>query len=163
MYECLFHSVTGWTGQPKTECLLTKGDTILGVNGLQVSNMEEFNMYISKSLKNKVQSLFTHTHTVRVHAVKLGGKAFLFSGESDHPARTPNTAFSNQFQQWRKSLMWRHLLPRVGEAGKRSRIWKKDVWSVNDEKHFYQSTICNMFIVCLFLTVRKIFVLINRS
>ncbi|XP_026207848.1 pleckstrin homology domain-containing family S member 1 isoform X2 [Anabas testudineus] len=48
-------SVTGWTGQPKTVCELQKGDQILGVNNLQVSTAEEFNMYVSKSLKNEVK------------------------------------------------------------------------------------------------------------
>uniref|UniRef100_A0A7N6BYN4 PH domain-containing protein n=1 Tax=Anabas testudineus TaxID=64144 RepID=A0A7N6BYN4_ANATE len=54
------NSVTGWTGQPKTVCELQKGDQILGVNNLQVSTAEEFNMYVSKSLKNEVHSAFTH-------------------------------------------------------------------------------------------------------
>lgn len=45
-------SVSGWTGQP---CLFHKGDQILAINDLHTSSVEEFNMYISKSLKNEVK------------------------------------------------------------------------------------------------------------
>ncbi|KAF3704387.1 Pleckstrin -like proteiny domain-containing family S member 1 [Channa argus] len=48
-------SVFDWTGQPQTVCLFHKGDQILGVNDLHVSSAEEFNMFISKSLKNEVK------------------------------------------------------------------------------------------------------------
>ncbi|XP_071318417.1 pleckstrin homology domain-containing family S member 1-like [Trachinotus anak] len=48
-------SVSGWTGQPQTVCLFHKGDQILAINDLHVSSVEEFNMYISKSLKNEVK------------------------------------------------------------------------------------------------------------
>lgn len=48
-------SVSGWTGQPKTVCLFHKGDQILAINDLHASSVEEFNMYISKSLKNEVK------------------------------------------------------------------------------------------------------------
>uniref|UniRef100_A0A3Q1GUA0 Pleckstrin homology domain containing S1 n=1 Tax=Acanthochromis polyacanthus TaxID=80966 RepID=A0A3Q1GUA0_9TELE len=48
-------SVYGWTGQPKTVCLFHKGDQILAINDLHASSVEEFNMYISKSLKNEVK------------------------------------------------------------------------------------------------------------
>uniref|UniRef100_A0A669B9A3 Pleckstrin homology domain containing S1, tandem duplicate 3 n=1 Tax=Oreochromis niloticus TaxID=8128 RepID=A0A669B9A3_ORENI len=45
--------VSGWTGQPQTVCLFHKGDQILAVNDLHVSTVEEFTMFISKSLKNE--------------------------------------------------------------------------------------------------------------
>uniref|UniRef100_A0A669C343 Pleckstrin homology domain containing S1, tandem duplicate 3 n=1 Tax=Oreochromis niloticus TaxID=8128 RepID=A0A669C343_ORENI len=48
-------SVSGWTGQPQTVCLFHKGDQILAVNDLHVSTVEEFTMFISKSLKNEVK------------------------------------------------------------------------------------------------------------
>lgn len=48
-------SVSGWTGQPQSVCLFHKGDQILAVNDLHTGSMEEFNMYISKSLKNEVK------------------------------------------------------------------------------------------------------------
>ncbi|XP_063338401.1 pleckstrin homology domain-containing family S member 1-like [Pelmatolapia mariae] len=48
-------SVSGWTGQPQTVCLFHKGDQILAVNDLQVSTVEEFTTFISKSLKNEVK------------------------------------------------------------------------------------------------------------
>ncbi|GLD62914.1 pleckstrin homology domain-containing family S member 1 [Lates japonicus] len=48
-------SVSGWTGQPQTVCLFHKGDHILAVNDLHVGSVEEFNMYISKSLKSEVK------------------------------------------------------------------------------------------------------------
>ncbi|CAI5658867.1 unnamed protein product [Oreochromis niloticus] len=48
-------SVSGWTGQPQTMCLFHKGDQILAVNDLHVSTVEEFTMFISKSLKNEVK------------------------------------------------------------------------------------------------------------
>ncbi|KAK2820421.1 hypothetical protein Q5P01_023380 [Channa striata] len=48
-------SVCEWTGQPQTVCLFHKGDQIVGVNDLHVSSVEEFNMFISKSLKNEVK------------------------------------------------------------------------------------------------------------
>uniref|UniRef100_A0AAX7TQL2 PH domain-containing protein n=1 Tax=Astatotilapia calliptera TaxID=8154 RepID=A0AAX7TQL2_ASTCA len=49
------NSVSGWTGQPQTVCLFHKGDQILAVNDLQVSTVEEFTTFISKSLKNEVK------------------------------------------------------------------------------------------------------------
>uniref|UniRef100_A0A665VHD6 PH domain-containing protein n=1 Tax=Echeneis naucrates TaxID=173247 RepID=A0A665VHD6_ECHNA len=48
-------SVSGWTGKPQTVCLFHKGDQILAINDLHVSSVEEFNMYISKTLKNEVK------------------------------------------------------------------------------------------------------------
>ncbi|XP_026171296.1 pleckstrin homology domain-containing family S member 1-like isoform X2 [Mastacembelus armatus] len=48
-------SVSAWTSQPQTVCLFHKGDQILAVNDLHVSNLDEYNMYISKSLKNEVK------------------------------------------------------------------------------------------------------------
>ncbi|CAG5906199.1 unnamed protein product [Menidia menidia] len=48
-------SVSGWTGQPQTVCLFHKGDQILAINDLHTGSIEDFNMYISKSLKNEVK------------------------------------------------------------------------------------------------------------
>ncbi|XP_040922419.1 pleckstrin homology domain-containing family S member 1-like isoform X2 [Toxotes jaculatrix] len=48
-------SVSGWTGQPQSVCLFHKGDQILAINDLHVGSMEDFNMYISKSLKNELK------------------------------------------------------------------------------------------------------------
>lgn len=48
-------SVSGWTGQPQSVCLFHKGDQILAINDLHTSSVEEFNMYLSKSLKNEVK------------------------------------------------------------------------------------------------------------
>nr|XP_046232315.1 pleckstrin homology domain-containing family S member 1-like isoform X2 [Scatophagus argus] len=48
-------SVSGWTGQPQSVCLFHKGDQILAINDLHVSSVEEYNMYLSKSLKNEVK------------------------------------------------------------------------------------------------------------
>ncbi|KAM7381610.1 hypothetical protein PAMA_012448 [Pampus argenteus] len=48
-------SVFGWTGQPQTVCMFHKGDQILAINDLHTSSVEEFNMYLSKSLKNEVK------------------------------------------------------------------------------------------------------------
>uniref|UniRef100_A0A671WV79 PDZ domain-containing protein n=1 Tax=Sparus aurata TaxID=8175 RepID=A0A671WV79_SPAAU len=46
--------VSGWTGQPQSVCLFHKGDQILAINDLHTSSVDEFNMYLSKSLKNEV-------------------------------------------------------------------------------------------------------------
>ncbi|TDG97961.1 hypothetical protein EPR50_G00213760 [Perca flavescens] len=48
-------SVSGWTGQQQTACLFHKGDQILAINDLHTSSMEEFNVYVSKCLKNEVK------------------------------------------------------------------------------------------------------------
>uniref|UniRef100_A0A8C4DFN5 Pleckstrin homology domain containing S1, tandem duplicate 2 n=1 Tax=Dicentrarchus labrax TaxID=13489 RepID=A0A8C4DFN5_DICLA len=48
-------SVSGWTGQPQSVCLFHKGDQILAINDLHTSSVDEFNMYLSKSLKNEVR------------------------------------------------------------------------------------------------------------
>ncbi|XP_044033623.1 pleckstrin homology domain-containing family S member 1-like isoform X2 [Siniperca chuatsi] len=48
-------SVSGWTGQPQSVCLFHKGDQILAINDLHTGSVEEFNMYLSKSLKNEVK------------------------------------------------------------------------------------------------------------
>ncbi|XP_032357251.1 pleckstrin homology domain-containing family S member 1 isoform X2 [Etheostoma spectabile] len=48
-------SVSGWTGQPQTACLFHKGDQILAINDLHTCSMEEFNVYLSKCLKNEVK------------------------------------------------------------------------------------------------------------
>lgn len=53
----IFCRVSAWTGQPHTVCLFHKGDRIVGLNDLHITNVKEFNTYISKSLKNEVQSL----------------------------------------------------------------------------------------------------------
>ncbi|CAK6956627.1 pleckstrin homology domain-containing family S member 1-like [Scomber scombrus] len=45
-------SVSGWTGQLH---LFHKGDQILAINDLHTVSAEEFNMYVSKSLKNEVR------------------------------------------------------------------------------------------------------------
>ncbi|XP_075948905.1 pleckstrin homology domain-containing family S member 1-like [Anarhichas minor] len=47
--------VSAWTGQPQTVCLFHKGDQILAVNDLYTGSVEEFNMYMSKCLKNEVK------------------------------------------------------------------------------------------------------------
>ncbi|XP_051274500.1 pleckstrin homology domain-containing family S member 1 isoform X2 [Dicentrarchus labrax] len=47
--------VSGWTGQPQSVCLFHKGDQILAINDLHTSSVDEFNMYLSKSLKNEVK------------------------------------------------------------------------------------------------------------
>ncbi|KAM9837183.1 pleckstrin homology domain-containing family S member 1-like [Aulostomus maculatus] len=48
-------NVSAWTGQPQTVCLFHKGDQILAINDLHTSTLEEFNMYVSRSLKNEVR------------------------------------------------------------------------------------------------------------
>ncbi|XP_061564120.1 pleckstrin homology domain-containing family S member 1-like [Cololabis saira] len=48
-------SVSAWTGQPQTECLFHKGDQILALNDLHTGSVEDFNLYISRSLKNEVK------------------------------------------------------------------------------------------------------------
>ncbi|XP_016889594.1 pleckstrin homology domain-containing family S member 1 isoform X2 [Cynoglossus semilaevis] len=48
-------TVSAWTGQPHTVCLFHKGDRIVGLNDLHITNVKEFNTYISKSLKNEVK------------------------------------------------------------------------------------------------------------
>ncbi|XP_055006356.1 pleckstrin homology domain-containing family S member 1 isoform X2 [Boleophthalmus pectinirostris] len=46
-------SVSSWTGQPA--CLFLKGDQILALNDLHISNIQEYTMLINKSLKNEVK------------------------------------------------------------------------------------------------------------
>ncbi|XP_034070155.1 pleckstrin homology domain-containing family S member 1-like isoform X2 [Gymnodraco acuticeps] len=48
-------SVSAWTGQPQTVCLFHKGDAILAINDLHCATVDEFNMFLSKSLKNEVK------------------------------------------------------------------------------------------------------------
>ncbi|KAM9425962.1 pleckstrin homology domain-containing family S member 1-like isoform 2-T2 [Pholidichthys leucotaenia] len=48
-------SVSGWTGQPQSVCLFHKGDQILAVNDLHVGNVTEFDLFLSRSLKNEVK------------------------------------------------------------------------------------------------------------
>ncbi|CAJ1081021.1 pleckstrin homology domain-containing family S member 1-like [Xyrichtys novacula] len=47
--------VSGWTGQPQSVCLFHKGDQILAINDLHTCNVDEFNMFLNKSLKNDVK------------------------------------------------------------------------------------------------------------
>ncbi|XP_073345252.1 pleckstrin homology domain-containing family S member 1-like [Pagrus major] len=47
--------VSGWTGQPQSVCLFHKGDQMLAINDLHTGSVDEFNMYLSKSLKNEVK------------------------------------------------------------------------------------------------------------
>ncbi|XP_068610624.1 pleckstrin homology domain-containing family S member 1-like isoform X2 [Brachionichthys hirsutus] len=47
--------VSGWTGQPQSVCLFHKGDQILAINDLHVGSLDEFNMYLSRSLKSEVR------------------------------------------------------------------------------------------------------------
>ncbi|XP_071062926.1 pleckstrin homology domain-containing family S member 1-like isoform X3 [Pseudochaenichthys georgianus] len=49
------YSVSAWTGQPQTVCLFHKGDEILAINDLHCTTVDEFNMFLSKSLKNEVK------------------------------------------------------------------------------------------------------------
>lgn len=53
---CVCVSVCSWTGQPQSVCLFHKGDEILAINDLHAGTVEEVNMYLSKSLKNEVNS-----------------------------------------------------------------------------------------------------------
>lgn len=53
---CVCVSVHSWTGQPHSVCLFHKGDEILAINDLHAGSVEEVNMYLSKSLKNEVNS-----------------------------------------------------------------------------------------------------------
>uniref|UniRef100_A0A3Q3SEN0 PH domain-containing protein n=1 Tax=Mastacembelus armatus TaxID=205130 RepID=A0A3Q3SEN0_9TELE len=95
--------VSAWTSQPQTVCLFHKGDQILAVNDLHVSNLDEYNMYISKSLKNEVHIAFTqNTNTLSLYArsyVSMQSdhrcKLYVFSGKTDRPPSTwmPATAF----------------------------------------------------------------------
>ncbi|KAI9514213.1 hypothetical protein NQZ68_035240 [Dissostichus eleginoides] len=48
-------SVSAWTGQPQTVCLFHKGDEILAINDLHCATVDDFNMFLSKSLKNEVK------------------------------------------------------------------------------------------------------------
>ncbi|XP_070783400.1 pleckstrin homology domain-containing family S member 1-like isoform X2 [Enoplosus armatus] len=48
-------SVSGWRGQPQSVCLFHKGEQILAINDLHAGSVDEFNMYLSKSLKNEVK------------------------------------------------------------------------------------------------------------
>ncbi|XP_055085571.1 pleckstrin homology domain-containing family S member 1-like isoform X5 [Periophthalmus magnuspinnatus] len=46
-------SVSSWTGQPA--CLFFKGDQILALNDLHISNIQDYTMLINKALKNEVK------------------------------------------------------------------------------------------------------------
>uniref|UniRef100_A0A3Q3KFI1 PH domain-containing protein n=1 Tax=Monopterus albus TaxID=43700 RepID=A0A3Q3KFI1_MONAL len=48
-------SVSLWTGQPQTVCLFHRGDQIMAINDLHVSSVDEYNMFISKSLKSEIK------------------------------------------------------------------------------------------------------------
>lgn len=55
-------SVCSWTGQPHSVCLFHKGDEILAINDLHAGSVEEVNSYLSKSLKNEVNSSSERSH-----------------------------------------------------------------------------------------------------
>ncbi|KAM9336901.1 pleckstrin homology domain-containing family S member 1-like [Symphorus nematophorus] len=55
-------TVSGWTGQPQSVCLFHKGDQILAINDLHTGSVDEFNMYLSKSLKNEVKVTILRLH-----------------------------------------------------------------------------------------------------
>uniref|UniRef100_A0A3B5LKD2 PDZ domain-containing protein n=1 Tax=Xiphophorus couchianus TaxID=32473 RepID=A0A3B5LKD2_9TELE len=55
VYVCA--SVSGWTGQPQSVCLFHKGDRVVAINDLQTDSVEDFYMFISKSMKDEVKSL----------------------------------------------------------------------------------------------------------
>ncbi|XP_032429472.1 pleckstrin homology domain-containing family S member 1 isoform X1 [Xiphophorus hellerii] len=48
-------SVSGWTGQPQSVCLFHKGDRVVAINDLQTDSVEDFYMFISKSMKDEVK------------------------------------------------------------------------------------------------------------
>uniref|UniRef100_A0AAQ4R7K1 Pleckstrin homology domain containing S1, tandem duplicate 2 n=1 Tax=Gasterosteus aculeatus aculeatus TaxID=481459 RepID=A0AAQ4R7K1_GASAC len=48
-------SVSGWTCQPQPVCLFHREDRILAINDLLTTSLQEFNMYLSKCLKNEVK------------------------------------------------------------------------------------------------------------
>ncbi|XP_060884593.1 pleckstrin homology domain-containing family S member 1-like isoform X2 [Labrus mixtus] len=48
-------SVSGWTGQPKSVCLFHKEDQILAINDLHTCSVDEFNMFLNKSLKSEAK------------------------------------------------------------------------------------------------------------
>ncbi|XP_015245985.1 PREDICTED: pleckstrin homology domain-containing family S member 1 [Cyprinodon variegatus] len=48
-------SVSDWAGQPQSVCLFHKGDQVLAINDLHTSSVEDFNMFVSKSLKKEVK------------------------------------------------------------------------------------------------------------
>ncbi|XP_068161805.1 pleckstrin homology domain-containing family S member 1-like isoform X2 [Antennarius striatus] len=54
--------VSGWTGQPQSVCLFHKGDQILAINDLHVGSLDEFNMSLSRSLKNEVKVTILRLH-----------------------------------------------------------------------------------------------------
>lgn len=54
MCVCVCLSISGWTGQPQTQCLFHKGDQVLAINDLHTGTVDEFNMYLSRTLKNEV-------------------------------------------------------------------------------------------------------------
>ncbi|XP_054878613.1 pleckstrin homology domain-containing family S member 1-like isoform X2 [Poeciliopsis prolifica] len=48
-------SVSGWTGQPQSVCLFHKGDRVVAINDLQTDSVEDFYVFISKSMKDEVK------------------------------------------------------------------------------------------------------------
>lgn len=58
--NCVCASVSGWTGQQQNLCLFRKGDRILAINDLHTSSVEEFNMYVSRLLRDEVRSWGTN-------------------------------------------------------------------------------------------------------
>ncbi|XP_075884241.1 pleckstrin homology domain-containing family S member 1-like isoform X2 [Nelusetta ayraudi] len=55
-------TISGWTGQPQTECLFHKGDQVLAINDLHTGTVDEFNMYLSRTLKNEVKVTILRQH-----------------------------------------------------------------------------------------------------
>ncbi|XP_008434904.1 pleckstrin homology domain-containing family S member 1 isoform X2 [Poecilia reticulata] len=48
-------SVSGWTGQPQSVCLFHKGDRVVAINDLHTDSVEDFHMFIRKSMKDEVK------------------------------------------------------------------------------------------------------------
>lgn len=55
-------SVSGWTGQPQSVCRFLRGDQILAINDIHAGSVEEFNMYLSRSLKSEVKVTILRLH-----------------------------------------------------------------------------------------------------
>lgn len=71
---CVCVSVCSWTGQPQSVCLFHKGDEILAINDLHAGTVEEVNMYLSKSLKNEVNSPSQSSHVSNVELINKSEK-----------------------------------------------------------------------------------------
>lgn len=92
---CVRHSVSGWTCQPQPVCLFHREDRILAINDLLTTSLQEFNMYLSKCLKNEVRSRKGTGWADGRVTTRLTGATFLVSGETDDLAssREPAAAF----------------------------------------------------------------------